>query len=36
VPESSARYLRVVSTAASSSWWSVADLRVYQPASTAR
>lgn len=31
VPESSARYLRVVSTAASSSWWSVADLRVYQP-----
>jgi glucosylceramidase len=30
VPGGSVRYLRMVSTAASSSWWSVADLRVYQ------
>jgi glucosylceramidase len=35
VPGGSVRYLRMVSTAASSSWWSVADLRVYRAASTA-
>jgi glucosylceramidase len=30
VPGHSARYLRIMSTASSPSWWSVADLRVYQ------
>ena len=30
VPRTRARYLRVVSTGSSGSWWSVADLRVYR------
>jgi glucosylceramidase len=30
VPQRPARFLRIVSTASSPSWWSVADLRVYR------
>jgi hypothetical protein len=30
VPHRPARFLRIVSTASSPSWWSVADLRVYR------